>query len=114
MKRHGIKVLTMLFPNGITGYLYGLICGHENDIAALNMCWVNTQLLLLQKHVTHAIANGQNATYFVLFSDSISPSHLYVTHKHEPPLGGVLDESLHLENVPTNSCRTSTSHTLGY
>ncbi len=28
VKAHGIKVLTVLFPNGITGYLYGPISGH--------------------------------------------------------------------------------------
>jgi hypothetical protein len=35
VKAHGIKVLTVLFPNGITGYLYGPISGPKNDIPVL-------------------------------------------------------------------------------
>jgi hypothetical protein len=53
---HSIKVLTVLFPNGRSGYLYGPISGHENDIAVLNMSWLNHQLLLLQEGVTAALA----------------------------------------------------------
>jgi hypothetical protein len=56
VKAHDIKVLTFLYPNGITGYLYGPISGRENDIAVLNMSWVDTQLLLLQEEVTAALA----------------------------------------------------------
>jgi hypothetical protein len=56
VKAHGIKVLTVLFPNGIDVYLYGPISGHENDIVVLNMSWVNTQLLLLQEEVIAALA----------------------------------------------------------
>jgi hypothetical protein len=89
VKAHGIKVLTVLFPNGITGYLYGPISGHENDIAVLNMSWLNHQLLLLQEEVTAALACGEATAHFSLFSDSIFPYHLCITHKHEPPLGGV-------------------------
>jgi hypothetical protein len=79
VKAHGIKVLTVLFPNGITGYLYGPISGRENDIAVLNMSWLNTQLLLLQEEVTAALARGEDAVYFALFSDSIFPYHLCIT-----------------------------------
>jgi hypothetical protein len=53
---YGINFLTVLFPNGITEYLYGPISGCENDIMVLNMSWVNTQLLLLQEEVTAALA----------------------------------------------------------
>ena len=88
VKAHGIKVLTVLFPNGITGYLYGPISGRENDIAVLNMSWLNHQLLLLQEEVTQALARGEDAAYFALFSDSIFPYLLCITHRHEPPLGG--------------------------
>ncbi len=98
VKVHGIKVLTILFPNGITGYLYGPISGRKNDIAVLNMSWVNTQLLLLQDEITAALARGEDAVYFALFSDSIFPYHLCITHRHEPPLGGVLHQRLEAEN----------------
>ena len=89
VKAHGIKVLTVLFPNGITGYLYGPISGRENDIAVLNMSWLNHQLLLLQDDVTQALARGEDAAYFALFSDSIFPYLLCITHRQEPPLGEV-------------------------
>jgi hypothetical protein len=58
VKAHGIKVLTVLFPNRITGYLYGPISGCKNDIMVLNMSWVNTQLLLLQEEETESLAQG--------------------------------------------------------
>ncbi len=66
VKRHEIKVLTMNFLNGVTGYIYGPISGHKNNIAALNMSWVNTQLLLLQAYVTQAIANGEIGKVFCI------------------------------------------------
>ncbi len=56
VKAHGMKVLTVIFPNGITGYIYGPISGPENDIVVLNMSWLNHQLLLLQENVTAALA----------------------------------------------------------
>ena len=72
VKAHGIKVLTVLFPNGITGYLYGPISGRKNDIAILNMSWLNHHLLLLQEDVSVAMAQGEVAVYFSLFSHSMS------------------------------------------
>jgi hypothetical protein len=51
VKWHRIKVLTVLFWNGITGYLYGPISACENDIAVLDMIWVNGQPLLPQEHI---------------------------------------------------------------
>jgi len=80
VKAHGIKVLTVLFPNGITGYLYGPISGCKNDIAILNMLWLNHQLLLLQEDVTAALACSEAVVYFTLFSDSIFSHHLCITH----------------------------------
>jgi len=66
VKAHGIKVLTDLFPNGITGYLYGPISGRKNDIAILNMSWLNHHLLLLQEDVTAALAHGNSLLLLVL------------------------------------------------
>jgi len=59
VKAHSIKVLTVLFSNGITGYLYGSISGRKNDIAILNVSWLIHQLLLLQEDVTAAFAHGK-------------------------------------------------------
>jgi hypothetical protein len=55
VKAYGIKVLTVLFPNGITWYLYCPISGYKNDFAVLNMSWLNHRLLQLQEEVTQAL-----------------------------------------------------------
>ncbi len=86
VKAHVIKVLIVLFPNGITGYLYGPISGYENDITAM---------------------------YYALFSDSIFPYHACITHHHRPPLHGVLPERLKMENFATNSICVSIGWTYG-
>jgi len=67
VKAHGSKVLTVLFPNGITGYLYGPISGCENDIAILNTSWLNHQFLLLQEDITAALACGKAAVHLASF-----------------------------------------------
>ncbi len=108
VKAHRIKVLTVLFPNGITRHRYGPVSGCKNDIAVLNMSLLNHQLLLLQEEVTQALAQGEDAVYFVLFSDSIFSYHLYIIHIHESPLGGVLHLRLEAENLATNSVRMCT------
>ncbi len=59
------------------------------------------------------LARGEEAVYFALFSDSIFPYHLCITHRHEPPLGGVLHERLEAENLTMNSVRTSIEWTYG-
>jgi hypothetical protein len=71
------------------------------------MSWVNTQLLILQEKATQAVVNGENAMYYALHSISMFPYHLCNMHKHKPPLGGEVDEMLHLENAATNSYMTS-------
>ncbi len=91
----------------ITGYLYGPISGRENDIVVLNMSWLNSQLMLIQEHVTQARARGEEVLYFSHFSDSIFPYHQCITHRHEPPLHGELPARLEEENKATNSIRTS-------
>jgi hypothetical protein len=53
------------------------------------------------------LTHGKAAVYLSLFSDSFFPYHLCITHKHEPPLGGVLHEKLEAENMASNSVCTS-------
>jgi hypothetical protein len=36
IKCHGLKILSVVFPNGLIGYVYGLISARENDNGALN------------------------------------------------------------------------------
>jgi len=106
----------MLFLNGITGYLYGPISCHENNIAAMNMIWVNTQILLLQVHVMQESANGENAMFvccsLIVFFLTICVLYISMSLPW-CPLGGVLDECFHLENVATNSCKTSITWVYG-
>jgi hypothetical protein len=65
VKAQGIKVLTVLFPNGKTGYLYGPISGQENNITVLSMLRLNHHLLLLQEDVTAALCKA--AIFFFVF-----------------------------------------------
>ena len=77
------------------------------------MSWLNHQLFLLQEDVTGALAHREAAVYFSLFSDSIFPYHLCITHRHEPPLNGVLHERLEAETMATNSVHMSIKWTYG-
>jgi hypothetical protein len=70
-------------------------------------------LLLLKKEVTEELAQGGDAVYFALFSDSIIPYHLCITHRHKPPLNGELHQRLEAENLTTNSAQTSIEWTYG-
>jgi hypothetical protein len=109
VKAHDIKVLAILFPNGTIGYLYCPISGHENDIAVLNMSWLNSQLMLIQEHITQARARGDDVVYFAL----IFPYHQFITHRHEPPLHGELPDRLEEESKATNSISMSIEWTYG-
>jgi len=83
-------VLTVVFPNGIIGYLYGPVSARENDIGLLNLSWLNEHLVALQLEITAAWANGDNLLYFSLYGDKIFPYLQCITHAHEPPLRGEL------------------------
>jgi hypothetical protein len=48
LKQHGLKVLKVVFPNGIISYLYSPLLAWENDIALLNMSRLNEHLIALQ------------------------------------------------------------------
>jgi hypothetical protein len=90
LKLHRLKVLTIVFPNGIIAYLYGPVSARENDIALLNMSWWNEHLIVIQPEIAERRANGDNILFFSLFSDRIFPYLMCITHAHEDPLGGVL------------------------
>jgi hypothetical protein len=107
LKLHGLKVLTVVFPNGIIAYLYGPVSARENDIALLNMSWMNEHLMALQPEVAELRAQGEQIFFFSLFGDRIFPYLQCITHAHEAPLGGVLARRLELENLAMNSLRTS-------
>jgi hypothetical protein len=107
LKVHGLKVLTVVFPNGIIAYLYGPVSARENDIGLLNLSWLNEHLMALQLEITVARANGENILYFSLYGDEIFLYLKCITHAHEPPLGGQLLPRQRLEVLAMNSLRTS-------
>jgi hypothetical protein len=41
-------VLTVVFPNGIIAYLYDPVLARKNDIALLNISWLDYHLVALQ------------------------------------------------------------------
>jgi len=90
LKVHGLKVLTLVFPNGIIAY--GPMSARENDIGLLNLSWLNKHLVALQPEITAARVNGNNLLYFSLYGDKIFPYLQCITHAHEPPLGGQLSK----------------------
>jgi len=83
LKVHGMKVLTVVFPNGIITYLYGPVSARENDISLLNLSWLNEHLVALQPEITAAWANGENLLYFSLYGDKIFLYLQCITHAHE-------------------------------
>ncbi len=107
LKRHGLKVLTVVFPNGIIAYLYGPVSARENDIALLNMSWLNEHLVALQLEIAVARANGEQILFFSLYGDKIFPYLQCITHAHEAPIGGQLPQREWLEMMAMNSLRTS-------
>jgi hypothetical protein len=48
-KCHGLKVLTVVFPNGLIGCLYGAVSARENDCGALNYSGLNAEIMRLQQ-----------------------------------------------------------------
>jgi hypothetical protein len=82
LKRHGLKVLTVVFPNGIIAYLYGPVSARENDIGLLNMSWLNEHLVALQPEIAVARANGEQILFFSLCGDKIFPYLQCITHAH--------------------------------
>jgi hypothetical protein len=59
LKCHSLKVLTVVFPNGIISYLYGPVSARENDIGLLNMSWLNDHLVALHPDITKRKAQGK-------------------------------------------------------
>ena len=107
LKRHGLKVLTVVFPNGIIGFLYGPISARENDIGLLNLSGLNQNLMALQPEVTLARLAGEHRMYYALFGDSIFPYLECICKRHLAPHGGELGAEEVAENHAMNSVRTS-------
>ncbi len=68
-KCHGLKVHTMVFPNG----LIGCLSARENDCSALNFSILNAEIMQIQPEVAEARVHGENVLYFLLYGDEIYP-----------------------------------------
>ncbi len=101
LKRHGLKVLTVVFPNGVIAYLDGPVPARENDIAFLNMSCLNEHLVMLQPETAAAQANGEHILFFSLYGDKIFPYLQCITHALEAPIGE------RLKVLAMNSLQTS-------
>jgi hypothetical protein len=107
LNRHGLKVFTVVFPNGIIAYFYGPVSARENDIGLLSMSWLNDHMAALQPEIAAARANGEVILYFYLYGDKIFPYLQFITHAHDAPIGGQLPPCQRLEVLAMNCLQTS-------
>ena len=73
VKKHGLKVLTIAWPNGLIGALDSPVGARENDIGMLNLSNMDQELILLQPDVMEVRANGKVMLYYSIYGDSIFP-----------------------------------------
>ncbi len=54
IKHHGLKILSVVFPNGLIGYVYGPTSARENDNSSLNgsESELNQHIMDLQVEIT--------------------------------------------------------------
>ncbi len=65
LKVHGLKVLTVVFPNGIIAYLYGPVSARENDIGLLNLLTDFNKLPRNNPWVTHFQICSNLSDYYI-------------------------------------------------
>jgi hypothetical protein len=106
-KCHGLKVLTVVFPNGLIGCLYGAVSAWENNCRVLNYSGLNAELMRLQPEVSAARARGENLSYYSLYGDAIFPVLHCITQSHRPPIGGELNDRKEEEDFAMRRIRTS-------
>jgi len=107
VKRHGLKVLTVVLPNGLIGGLYGPVSARENDISMQNLSNLNQELMLLQPDVMEARENGEDMLYYSLYGDLIFPLLNCIVSRHRRPLLGVRTPREEAENAAMRSLRVS-------
>jgi hypothetical protein len=107
VRRHRLKILTVVFPNGIIGYVYGPISARENDNGALNGSELNQHMMDLQGEITQARERGEQVLYFSFYGDAISPILHCITRRHRAPIGGQLTAWQIAEDTGMSQIRTS-------
>ena len=106
---HGLKILDILFPNGITPFLFGPISARENDNGALALSNLNPYLMSLQPQITQAINGGDfSARYWSIYTDGIFPTLECIIHRHTHDVLTVQEAT---ENDAFSSIRNVKEHT---
>jgi len=88
IRRHGLKILSVVFPNGMIGYVYGPISGRENDIGALNISQLNQHRIDCQEEVMQAQQQGKHLFYYSFYGNGIFPFCIASLDVTELPLEG--------------------------
>ncbi len=107
VRRHGLKILSVVFPNGLIGYVYGPISARENDNGALNGSELNQHMMNIQVEITQAREQGEQVLYFSFYGDAIFPILHCVTRRHRAPIGGQLNARQIAEDTGMSQIRTS-------
>jgi len=103
-KFHGIKVLTVLFPNGITACVFGPTSARHNDLGVWNLSQLNDTMYEAQ-HAHPALAGR----VYKLFSDGGFPVRQDCLDHGYPPTGPLQV----VENYHLNVCRVSIEWSYG-
>jgi len=102
IRRHGLKILSVVFPNGMIGYVYGPISGRENDIGALNISQLNQHRIDCQEEVMQAQQQGKHLFYYSFYGNGIFPFCIASLDITELPL----EDSLQCDRLlKTQQCR---------
>jgi hypothetical protein len=104
---HGLKIISVVFPNGLIGYVYGPISAKENDNGALNGSELNQHMMDLQVEVTQARERGEQVLYFSFYGDAIFPILHCITHQHRASIGGQLTARQIAEDTGMSQIQTS-------
>ena len=86
-KRHGVKGLTVTFPNGLVGNVWFPVSMRENNTVVLNLSNMEDYLQWLQPE-----ARGGTTPFYTILVDSISPIRRTLQKRIRPPIGGSLTE----------------------
>ncbi len=69
----------------------------------MNLSDLGNHLIALNPETTLARGDGELALYYSLFGDGIFPYLQCITHRHQPPLIGLLGDHKNAENIAMDS-----------
>jgi hypothetical protein len=106
---HGLNILTVVFSNGLIGYVYGPISARDNDNGFLNGSVLNQHLMDSQEEIEimQGREQGEQVLYFCLYGDAIFPILHCITHQHRALIRGQLTPHQIVEDSGMSQIRTS-------